>query len=81
MARKKSNGMTYSNPRNQTGSGGPDSPDMKGDDVYWGGFDEVLGKHLQTDSMVSSSNSESGADILGGVAPNEPDPMKKKVVT
>jgi hypothetical protein len=78
MAKKgKSNGMHYPNPFNET-EGGPETADMTGDAIYFGGYPEVLGKHLSEESMVSTSNSESGDDILGTPTPGEPSAMKGK---
>ena len=78
MAKKKDSGMHYPDPSNETGSGGPESPDMKGLDMYWGGWPEVTGKHLSEGDMTSTSNTESGDDILGTPTPGEPQAMKKK---
>jgi hypothetical protein len=74
----KSSGIFYENVSNETGSPNPETPDMTGKDIYWGGFPEVLGKHLVEQSMVSTPNSESGDDILGKPTPGEPVVMKGK---
>lgn len=73
---KKASGVGYPNPRNET-TGGPETADMTGKDIYWGGWPEVTGMHLTEGDMTSTSNSESGDDILGGPASGEPSAMKK----
>lgn len=79
MAKKgKSNGIYYPSPSNETGQGGPESPDMTGKDIYFGGFDEMLGKHLMEQSMVSTPNSEDSDDIYGVPTSGEPQAMSGK---
>lgn len=71
MADKKTGGKFYPDPYNETGSGGPESPDcMK---LYFD-WDEVFAEHLTSSDMESSPNSESGSGIMGGPAPGEPNP-------
>lgn len=79
MAKKKgASAVSYPSPYNETNPSGPESPDMTGDGIYWGGYPEILGMHLKEESMVSTSNSESGDDILGTPTPGEPVAMKGK---
>ena len=78
MAKKASSGVMYPDPFNETGTGGSESPDMKGDAIYWGGYPEMLNMHLKEESMLSTPNSRSGDDILGTPTPGEPTVMKGK---
>ena len=72
---KKNGGILYPDPYNEVSNKDPNSPDVTGDGLYFGGWDEVMKMHLQeTGDMVSTPNSESGGDMLGGPTPGEPNP-------
>lgn len=72
MARGNGNGSGYPNPRNETGPG--DGPDVTGQGIYFGGWDEINEYHLKVSaSMYETPNSKSGHAVMGGVAPGEPD--------
>ena len=75
MARKSGTGYGYPSPWNETGSPDPNTPDVTGIGLYFDGWDEINRMHLaQTGPMDTTANSESGADMMGGPAPGEPNP-------
>lgn len=72
---KDGKGYGYPDPYNEVGSKDPNSPDTSGMDLYFGGYDEVMKMHgKQTGPMVSTPNTDSGSDMIGGTAPGEPNP-------
>jgi len=71
--------VRYGNPYNETNNPDPNSPDMTGTDIYFGGYDEVLKMHLDDCTIVSTPNSRSGEDILGKPAPGEVQVMSPPV--
>jgi hypothetical protein len=73
MADKK--GLRYPSPSNETDSG--EQPDTN--NLYYD-LEEVMANHLQSADMESTSNSESGAGIMGSPAPGEPNPAGMTVV-
>ena len=77
MAAKKKGSASYGTPYNETGSGGPESPDMTGKNMYWDGWDEINRMHLTEGDMEGTPNTHSGDTILGGPAPGEPNAAKK----
>ena len=78
MAAKKKGGGFVGNPRNETDTMNdtPDSPDSE----LYASYGQVMKGHLSQDgaSMVGTANSESGAGIMGGPAPGEPNPVGTK---
>ena len=64
----------YSNPFNEVANKDPNKPDAMGDDLYYGGFDEVLKMHLTEGPIFTTANSDEGRDMSGGPAPGEPNP-------
>jgi hypothetical protein len=71
---KKDSGLVWSNPFNETGSGGPESPDITGDKLYYS-YEEVMATHLkETGQMVSTPNSDASHDVYGGPAAGEMNP-------
>ena len=70
---KGDKGTLYPNIYNETGTG--EEPDTTGDDLYFGGYDEVLKMHLkETGDMISTPNSDASHDTFGGPAKGEPNP-------
>lgn len=77
MADKKNSGYIHGNAFNETtGGSGPEDFDESGAGVYHS-YDEVLSAHLSQDGadLVASPNMNSGAGIMGGPAPGEPNPV------
>lgn len=75
MAKKNnSSGVTHSNPYNETDNRDPNTPEMSGDDIYYGGCPEVQKMHLSNAGVTwgQSNNSMSGKGTLGGPASGEP---------
>lgn len=71
----KSSGMIHQNPYNEVDSKDANKPDSMGDDLYFGGYDEVIKNHLsETGDMVSTPNSDASHDTFGGPAKGEPNP-------
>ena len=73
MAKAKDSGLMYPNPFNETGSGGPESPDVNGDMMY-GSYDRMMKHHLMEGDIFESSNSKASHDVYGGPAAGEPNP-------
>lgn len=69
---KKSGGVMYPNPFNETNPG--DAPDTDGDKLYYN-WDEVMAMHLQEGDCSGTPNTESASGILGGPAPGEENPV------
>jgi len=77
MADKKSGGVLYPNPYNETlGGNGPQDYDQSGGGLYGDWKDDVMAMHLSQNgaSLVESPNVRSGAGIFGGPAPGEDNP-------
>ena len=76
MASKKNGGMLQPTPYNET-TGGQSSADYdeSGAGVY-ADLSEVMSAHLSQSGadLESSANMRSGAGIMGGPAPGEPNP-------
>lgn len=67
----------YPNVWNEVNNTDPNDPDTHGTELYFDGYDEILGMHLQnTGPMDVTPNSESGRGVFGGPAPGEPNPAK-----
>jgi hypothetical protein len=73
MADKK--GLRYTNPSNETDAG--EQADTTQSYYDW---DQVFAVHLQSADLESTSNSESGAGIMGSPAPGEPNPAGMTVL-
>jgi hypothetical protein len=72
---KGMSGIIHQNPFNEVDNKDPNKPDSMGDDLYFGGWDEVMKMHLaETGDLVSSPNSDASHDIFGGPASGEPNP-------
>ena len=70
-------GMIHQNPLNEVNNKDPNKPDSMGDDLYFGGWPEIMKMHLsETGPMVDTPNSRSGGDVMGGPAKGEPNPGK-----
>jgi hypothetical protein len=79
MAKNNGRSYGYPNPFNEVGNTDPNTPDVTGKGLYYDGYDEVMGMHLQqTGPMVSTPNSESGRGVMGGPAPGEPQAANPK---
>lgn len=75
MAAKKKGGMYEKNPYNETSGGaGPEQFDDSGGGLYGDWEGDVLAVHLSMadGDMESTPNIKSGAGIMGGPAPGEP---------
>lgn len=73
----KSSGEVFSDVFNQSNNKDPNKPDSNGDDLYFGGYDEVLKMNLkETGDMVESANSRASHDVYGGPTKGEPNPGK-----
>jgi len=74
----KSSGVHYPDPFNEVANKDPNSPDAKGDDLYYGGWAEIQKMHLSTDGadMTTSDNADASHDVYGGPAPGEANPGK-----
>ncbi len=75
MATKKSGGVMYPNPFNETNPG--DAPDTDGDKLYYN-WDEVMSMHLSEGDSSSTPNSKSTEGVQGGPASGEPNPVGLK---
>jgi hypothetical protein len=65
---------------NEVDNKDPNKPDSTGMDLYFGGYDEVLGRHgkMGPDAMMHGTpNSDASHDLYGGPAQGEPDPIDK----
>lgn len=71
----KSSGIIHQNPFNEVNSTDPNKPDSMGDDLYFGGYDEVIKMQAQeSGDMVSTPNSDASHDIMGGPTVGEVNP-------
>lgn len=71
----KSSGVIHENPFNEVNNTDSNKPDSMGDDLYFGGFDEILKMHTkETGDLVSTPNSAASHDLMGGPLPGEPNP-------
>lgn len=71
----KNSGIIHQSPFNEVDNKDPNKPDSMGDDLYFGGWDEVMKMHLsETGDMVSTPNSDASHDVFGGPAKGEPNP-------
>ncbi len=72
MAKKSSKNSPY----NEGGDLGVDAPDWPVDEAYTS-YAQAGRRQLSQDgtSMLETANSQSGAGIMGGVAPGEPNPL------
>jgi hypothetical protein len=78
MAKKNGNGLLQPTPFNETtGGSGPQDYDESGAGL-WGDLSEVMSAHLSQSGadLQASANMKSGAGIMGGPAPGEPNPVE-----
>jgi hypothetical protein len=74
----KGNGLVHTNVFNETGSGGPESPDINGEKLYYS-YSEVMAVHLkESGNMTSTPNSEANSDMYGGPTKGEANPAGMK---
>lgn len=67
--------LIHMDPFNEVVNKSPNEPDSMGDDLYFGGMDEIIKNHLsETGNLVSTPNSQGSHDTFGGPANGEPNP-------
>jgi hypothetical protein len=71
MAKNGKNGFLSSDAYNQSSNKTEDP-----DGVAYFEWEEILANHNRSEDMIETVNSESGAGIMGGAAPGDPDPFK-----
>jgi len=72
---KGNSGLIHSNPFNEVNNTDPNKPDSMGDDLYYGGFDEVIKNHLsETGGLTDTPNADASHDIFGGPTVGEANP-------
>ena len=72
----KGSAVHVGTPFNEVVNSDPNSPDVKGDGLYFDGWSEINKMHLSTDgaSMIESDNSMASHGIFGGPNPGEENP-------
>lgn len=72
---KGSSGEIHQDPFNEVNNKDPNKPDSMGDDLYFGGYEEVIKMQAkESGDMVSTPNSAASHDLMGGPADGEPNP-------
>ena len=81
-SKNKTGSYGYPDPFNEAGSRGgkdPNVPDTTGDDLYYGGYDEIMKMHTTaTGPLIMTPNSEEAHATMGGPAAGEPNPANMK---
>lgn len=71
----KDSDIFHLSPFNEVDNPDPNKPDSMGEDLYFGGWDEIMKFHLdESGPLLNTPNSAGSHDVFGGPAPGEPNP-------